>query len=472
MIHKLRRKFILVAMLSMFIVLAVIVGTLNVANFVSVTSSADKLLGMLVENGGQFPDVFMGRPVDFGDVNNPGFGDMRPGRDEMPDDWKQTDGGERPELPPGEPNGRNREKKWQDPSFSNETPYETRFFSVEYKPLEGDQYTAYTGRIAAVSENDAVEYAKNVIRKTQKTSKKKGYYGNYRYALSSDENGGRLVVFLDVTKEMNNFHKVLRYSIILSFVGLFAVFILVWFFSKKVFRPVEESDRKQKRFITDASHELKTPLTIISANVEVLEMESEENEWSKSIKHQVDRMTGLVEQMVTLSRLDESSELEMSDFSLSDAVRETAEAYAAVAERNSQELVIDVREGIAFRGDERKIRQMVGLLVENATKYATAPDGHGEKTAEKESGGAVIKVRLSAKGKKNKITVWNTVSGMEAGNKDQFFERFYRPDESRNSKKGGSGIGLSIVKSIAEAHKGKVSASSADGKSIQFDVVI
>ena len=183
-------------------------------------------------------------------------------------------------------------------------------------------------------------------------------------------------------------------------------------------------------------------------------------------------MTGLVEQMVTLSRLDESSELEMSDFSLSDAVRETAEAYAAVAERNSQELVIDVREGIAFRGDERKIRQMVGLLVENATKYATAPDGHGEKTAEKEFGGAVIKVTFSAKGKKNKITVWNTVSGMEAGNKDQFFERFYRPDESRNSKKGGSGIGLSIVKSIAEAHKGKVSASSADGKSIQFDVVI
>ena len=465
MIHKLRRKFILVAMLSMFAVLAVIVGALNVANYCSMTSSADNLLEIIVENGGTFPEFFMGRRVEFGEKNRPEFEDMpdfdeRPKREEFPDFDKNPDPGEASR--PGK-EGKKDDEKWEDRSFSNETPYMTRFFSVEYSPFEEEQYTAYTGQIASVSEQDAVIYAKTVITRFQRYAKMKGFYGNYRYVVKPDENGGRLVVFLDVSKEKQSFVSVLFYSLILSGIGLLAVFILVWFFSKKVFKPVEESDRKQKQFITDASHELKTPLTIISANVEILEMESEESEWSKSIKHQVERMTSLVEQMVTLSRLDENNELEMTDFSLSDAVEDTADTYRTVAERNNQKMILDVKEGITMHGDETKIRQMVGLLVENATKYATPCEGE-------ECG--VIKVTLLNRGKKNKLTVWNTLSSTETGNKDRLFERFYRPDESRNSKKGGSGIGLSIVKSIAEAHKGKVHAVSEDTHSIQFEVII
>ena len=456
MIKKLRRQFILVTMMSTFAVLAVIIGALNIANYISMNASADALLDILVENDGQFPDFFMGRRVEFGEQERR----TPPGRD----------GEEQPPELPGEndkfradedDNGQFFGKRRQD--FSNETPYETRFFTVKYSATADEQYSLYLGRIASVSEDDAKQYAQSVIRTFQKIGKMRGFYGNYRYRIKPDENGGRLVVFLDLSKEKNNYYKVLRYSLILSGVGLLAVFVLVWFFSKKVFKPVEESDRKQKRFITDASHELKTPLTIISANVEVMEMESEESEWSQSIKKQVKRMTGLVEQMVTLSRLDESSELEMADFSLSDAVRETAEAYLPVTERNNQEFVMDVKEGIRYHGDEKKIRQMIGLLIENATKYTVAPEGSEKGT---------IKVSLQGKGKKNRITVWNTTEAMEAGSKEQLFERFYRPDESRNSKKGGSGIGLSIVKSIAEAHKGKVSATSPDGKSMQFEVIL
>ena len=469
MIKKLRRQFILVTMLSTFAVLAVIIGALNIANYVSMNASADALLDILVENDGQFPDFFMGRRVEFGEQERrtpPGRdGEEQPpelpgnGDEQMPE--LPGDGNEQPPALPGDEKNQFFGERRQD--FSNETPYETRFFSVKYSATAEEQYSLYLGRIASVSEDDAKEYAQNVIRSFRKIGKMRGYYGNYRYRIKPDENGGRLVVFLDLSKERNNFYKVLRYSLILSGVGLLAVFVLVWFFSKKVFKPVEESDRKQKRFITDASHELKTPLTIISANVEVMEMESEESEWSRSIKKQVKRMTSLVEQMVTLSRLDESSELEMADFSLSDAVRETAEAYLPVTERNNQEYIIDVKEGIRYHGDEKKIRQMVGLLIENATKYTAVPEGCEKGT---------IKVSLQGKGKKNKITVWNTTEAMEAGNKEQLFERFYRPDESRNSKKGGSGIGLSIVKSIADAHKGKVSAASPDGKSMQFEVIL
>lgn len=447
MIRKLRRKFILVAMLSMFAVLAVIIGVLNIANYISMNRKADTLLDILTENGGLFPEVFMGREVNFEDKEN---------REPPPDFPKD---GRKEQKPSKDDINKNdvRQKL-----FSTETPYETRFFSVFYSPSGEQSFLAYTGRIASITNEEAVTFAAELIDKYGQMEKKRGYYGNYRYTVSRNENGDNLAVFLDMTEERRSFRNVLLYSVIISAAGLLAVFGLVWFFSKKVFKPVEESDRKQKRFITDASHELKTPLTIISANTDVLEMESGENEWTKSIGNQVRRMSGLVEQMVTLSRLDESSELEMLDFSLSEAVSDTARAYSAVAERNGQELVLDVKDGINIKGDEKKIRQMVGLLVENATKYSSAPEG--EKP--------VIRVSLEQKGKKKLITVWNTVKEMEAGNKDRYFERFYRPDESRNSKQGGSGIGLSIVKSVAEAHKGKVGAVSKDGKSIQFEVLL
>ncbi len=439
MIRRLRRQFILVAMLSTLAVLTVIIGVLNAANYISMNRKADMMLDLLAENGGMFPAVFMGKEVDFGEL-------------------------EERRVPPD--NGKNKkpgaEKHIKDRNlFSSETPYETRFFSVF---SSSDQtFMAYTGRIASVSEEDAVMIARSVIQKYGSKDRYRGNYGNFRYVLSKEETGGYLAVFLDMTQEIKSFRTVLLYSIIISCVGLMAVFFLVCFFSKKVFKPVEESDRKQKQFITDASHELKTPLTIISANVDVLEMESEENEWSKSIKNQVKRMSGLVEQMVTLSRLDESKSLEMNDFSLSDAILDTAQAYLPVAERNAQEMTLDIPEEIIYKGDEKQIRQMVGLLVENATKYTLPPKG--------EDKGRIL-VKLSLKGKKKIITVWNTVEETQIGSKERYFERFYRPDESRNSKQGGSGIGLSIVKSIAEAHKGKVSAESSDGKSIQFEVTL
>ena len=211
MIHKLRRKFILVAMLSMFAVLAVIVGALNVANYCSMTSSADNLLEIIVENGGTFPEFFMGRRVDFGEKNRPEFEDMpdfdeRPEREEFPDFDKNPDPGEASR--PGK-EGKKDDEKWEDRSFSNETPYMTRFFSVEYSPFEEEQYTAYTGQIASVSEQDAAIYAKTVITRFQRYAKMKGFYGNYRYVVKPDENGGRLVVFLDVSKEKQSFKSVL-----------------------------------------------------------------------------------------------------------------------------------------------------------------------------------------------------------------------------------------------------------------------
>ena len=455
MIKKLRKKFITVTMLSTLAVLIVIIGGLNLANYISMNNRADGLLDLIVDNGGTFPDFFMGKRVVFEEMEK--TGGERP---EMPDGEKP------PELP-----GKQQEKRFErEEMFTGETPYETRFFTVKYNPFFESQYSAYTGRIASVSDDEAILCGKSVLRKFQRFAKSRGYYSNYRYRINPDEDGGRLVVFIDMSKELKSFKTVRNLSLILSGVGLLAVFVLVWFFSKKVFAPVEESDRKQKQFITDASHELKTPLTIISANVEVIEMESEESKWSKSIKHQVERMSTLVNRMVTLSKLDENRELEFVDFSLSEAVRETADAYVPVAARNGQELTVEIEDEIRINADESLIRQMTGLLLDNATKYCEAPKEEGGRN-DKSSNGK-IRLTLKQKGKKRILSVYNTVSETEIGSKNQYFERFYRPDESRNSNKGGSGIGLAVVKSIAEAHHGSVEAYSKDGKSIRFDVIL
>lgn len=183
------------------------------------------------------------------------------------------------------------------------------------------------------------------------------------------------------------------------------------FWSKKIFRPVAESYDKQKRFITDACHEIKTPLTIIDANTEVIEMMSGESEWTKNTRDQVKRLTSLTNQMVALSRLDENS-----------------------------------------------IRQLISILVDNAMKYAAMDAG--------------VDVSLKRDGCKICFVLRNLTDGMKSGDQKVLFERFYRPDSSRNSETGGSGIGLSLTKSIVESHKGKITAVCDEKGYITFKIIM
>ena len=248
-------------------------------------------------------------------------------------------------------------------------------------------------------------------------------------------------------------------SIGISLIGLFIVFLLVCFFSKAVTKPMAESYEKQKRFITDASHEIKTPLTIIDANTEILEMTHGENEWTESIRKQIGRLTSLTEKLVFLSRMDEeNSKLEMEVFNISDAITDTAMPFKAVAAAKGKTLEINVLSDISYCGNETTIRQIVSLLLDNAVKYS--------------SENSLIKVDFCVSGKSKVLTVWNSVDKIEQGKLDYLFERFYRIDKSRNSKTGGFGIGLSVVQAIVTAHKGKISAKSEDGKSITFVITL
>lgn len=399
MILKLRKKFILIAMLSTLIVLSIIIGTLNIVNYMNMVNDVDAILDVLAENNASFPDISKESDIEISK------------------------------------------------SINEETPFDTRYFSVS---VSSDLVvnTIDTGKISSVDSSTAAKYALTVINK----NRTRGYYKNYRY-LVVEEDDDYTVIFVNQGQELSSFRLLAFSSISISIIGFLTVSILIIIFSKRVFMPVEESYRKQKQFITDASHELKTPITIISANMDVLEIENDENNWTKSIRHQLKRLSSLIEQMVTLTRIDEMNELTtISEFSLSQLMLDTIDPFHEVAYSKNKELLVDIDDDCQYQGDKNMIKQMISLIMDNACKYSSE----------------MIHVSLKKTGKNFILEFYNTVESIPKGNLDQLFERFYRLDSSRNSNTGGSGIGLSIVKSIVEAHKGQVHASSEDGKSLKI----
>ena len=432
MLKTLRRKFIISAMAAFTVVLLLILAVINTMNFIGVRANLVTRLDMVcsvIENKGELQI------------------------DEKPELLPEED------VPPPEnenggqtPADTRRGNKFSffsiGKDLSKEAEFDSRFFTVTLSP-EGEVTDVYTGRIAAVDEATAALLAKEAAEK----GKTKGITGEYMYKTAACENGGLKYTFLDCSRELDAFYSFLTASALTALGGLSAVFVLLTLFSGAIIRPVAESYEKQKRFITDASHELKTPLAVINAANEVTEMESGETEWTRSIAKQISRLTSLTDKLVMLSRMDEESyKPTTARFDLSAAVLETAQSFEAVAQHKNKRYEIDVEPGISFDGDENALRQLVSLLVDNAMKYSDE--------------GGFIGVSLKRSGKNTALRVTNTVEKIKKGNNEVLFERFYRADASRNSATGGHGIGLSVAKAIVLAHKGKITVVSPDGKSL------
>lgn len=398
MIRVLRRRLIAVSMLSLLTVLAIIVTAVNVINYQQVAQEADGVLAMLAEGDGRFP------------VAEPGgkpMGDRSPNK--------------RPQLSP-------------------EMPYETRFFTVLLHS-DGTVLSSELSHIAAVDEQAATQMATKVVSGTRRS----GYHGNYRYTVV-DRVDGTLVIFLDCTRSLSHFRDFLGISCLIAVIGLAAVFLLIWLLSGRIVKPLLQAHEKQRQFITDAGHEIKTPITIIDADAELLEMELGDNEWLQDIRQQVKRLGDLTGDLIFLSRMDEEQKkLQVIDFPLSDVVSETAGSFQAPAKREGKVLTLTVEPMLTLCGDEKSIRQLVSILMDNAVKYT-------------DEGGS-IDLTLRLQGKTAVLTVSNTCCGMTTAETDKLFDRFYRTDRSRNSSTGGYGIGLSIAKAVVNAHKGKITAA-------------
>lgn len=416
MIRRLRRKFILACMVSLALVLAVILGGVNLMSYHKMVTDADAILALLDANGGNFP-------------KNRGAEGTRP------------DGEPPARKNPFDPGG-----------ISPETPYESRFFSV-LLDADGQSLQVDTGQVVAVDEAAAVEYAQKVWA----SGRRSGFLEYYRYLVCEEEQG-TLIVFLDCGRSLSTFLSTLLTSVLLALLGLLAVLVLLLILSKHIVRPVAESYEKQKQFITDAGHELKTPITIIGADADLAEMECGENQWIADIRRQAQRLTRLTNDLIYLSRMEEEQpKLQPIEFPLSDVAEEMAQSFQALAKSQGKELLLRIQPMLSFTGDEKAIRQLLSILLDNALKYS--------------ADSAPLTLKLEKQGRTILLTVSNPVAQpMEQDKLSHLFDRFYRTDQSRNSETGGYGLGLSIARSIVLAHKGKIRAESPDGRTLTIAV--
>lgn len=275
-----------------------------------------------------------------------------------------------------------------------------------------------------------------------KVGKTSGFIGSYRF-LKVESNVGNLILFLNCQRELDSFESFLKNSILISFVVIVSVLILVILVSKKVIAPIQETYIKQKQFITGASHELKTPLAIISSNADVLEMEHGDSKWTNNIHNQVERLSSLVNSLVVFSRMEEKDSVERAQFNLTEALKSRIEDFNELANFQKKYIAIDIDSGLNYYGEKDSIVQLMDILLENSIKYA--PENSDILVSlEKNRKYAILKVSNKADVKK--------------GDLSKVFDRFYRLDESRNSNIKGYGIGLSMAQLIAEKHRETIRA--------------
>lgn len=335
--------------------------------------------------------------------------------------------------------------------FTEETPYSTRYFVLRYDD-EGVLSDAGLDNIASITEEDVPEYLEFAVSEGEGT----GYYNGYQYKILRAGEGRHMAIFLDCYQERRSVYTLAFLSFAITLVCIGLVYVIVLLSSKKAIAPMLKNAQRQKQFITDASHELKTPITVIATSLTVLEMEVGKQKWIDKAMAQTEKLKALVNSLVTLARMDEEeSPLKFADFDAGCAISETAESFVDFAQSKGFSLVLDIDDKLSYRGDEYAIRQLVSILLDNAIKYA-APGS--------EISFSLKKSRVFAKG--ICIRTQNSCENLDTDKLDKLFDRFYRSDESRDGK--GFGIGLSIARSIAEGHRGKITASSPSENVIVF----
>ena len=400
MIRRLRKRFIRIATLAVTAVLLVLCLSVNIANYISVDSGLTNVLNVISDNQGTMPPMPHGQP------------------------------------PEGRPDGQ----------LTKETPFSTRYFVLRYDG-DGDLIKADLDKIAAVTEDDVGEYLSLALEHGEGY----GYARGYKYRVVYNGEDRWMAIFLDDYQEMRSVREIALVSLAAMAGCVALVYVIVVLCSRRAIDRVVQASKRQKQFVTDASHELKTPITVIATSLKVLEMETGKQKWIDKAQTQTEKLTELVNSLVTLSRMDEEkTPLHFAPFAVSDAVRETAESFRDFAESNGHALRLEIAPELAFSGDEYAIRQLVSILLDNVVKYAA------------EGTGIAFSLEKTKKGVlRSSVNVSRTPLAPEE--LDKLFDRFYRADPARSGT-GGFGIGLSIARSIAEGHKGGIRASLEDGK--------
>ncbi len=419
--RRLRTKFIALSVASFTVVMVIIIIAINVITAVKIDSHNNNILTALSENGGDFPQKEEYEKYDFD-----GF------------------------------------------AFGSEMPYSTRYFAV-ITDMFGKVVDVRMRHIASVTRDEAVKMALGVLpghrsayrdvnetaeTLTAEVGSNQRKKNDFCYIVSFCGDG-YIAVFLDVARDNYIKSTLMVASVTAGVISVLLVSAAVSLLSGTAIRPFVKTVEAQKRFVADVSHELKTPIAIISADTEVLELDVPENEWLVSIKHQVKRMNSLVSDMLTLVRAEDPSSLRnIEDIDLSAAVDEITYSMRSLAEEKGRHFETYIESGITVRGEYDKIYELLSILFENMIKHSV-----GDKlivSLEKSGRDAVIKTR-------------NACGQIDSP--ERLFDRFYRADASRERSSGGFGIGLSVAKAVAEAHGGKINAQVCDGY-ITFTVTL
>lgn len=433
MLKKLSLRFSAAAIMALLVIELLMLGLINGLNFSRALNQADEALDMLIKNDGKIPyhakedyTTRRERPP----VSNDN--EMHP-----PEDWES-------DREPG--------RMFNDKRTDTEQKFIIRFFSAKIDS-SGKVTTLDTGHIATISSDTAQKYALDVYS----SGGERAFYNGmeFRYAVKKQSDGSTLVVFYDFGTGVSAAIMTAKISAGIA-LGLLVVFsVIIILVSKRVVSPVVSNYEKQRRFITDAGHELKTPLAIIRANTEVLEMTGGENEWTRSTINQTDRLSELLGQMLMLAKSSESQRVSFTDVDISAMANEFADDFSILCMSKGKPLEADIAEGAVVFGDEKMLKMLISTLLENAVKY-----GMEDKP---------IELRLSVSSKQVRLSVSNLCADPPQGDTEQLFDRFYRGDSSRTRETGGSGIGLSIAKTVTDAHKGRISCT-VEGERVTFKV--
>lgn len=394
MIKKLRRRFIGISLFSMFLVLFLILGITNLVSISHFEARTNEILDVLGKNNGFFPET-----------DNPAI---------------------------------------------EEEIHSTRYFTVSLN--DSGILLVDTTNIVRVTSDEAIEIA----QKQYQNGVMEGSVNSFAFRGYQNESGATLYVFLDVQKSIDTLTTLFANSLIIGVSGVILFALVLYVFSRIAFKPVAESYKKQKLFITNASHELKTPLAVINANNEIIEMEHGEDEWTKSTKKQIAGMNELIKRLITLSKIDEDRKQDFHTVNVSDILLNLKNSFKSLELTMNKPLQVHIEDNLTLEGNEKELTELFSVLIENALKYANVNEP--------------IKIELVRKKKYIMFTLTNGSSNFEAGKINYLFERFYRNDNDSN--KSGFGIGLSIAKAIVENHKGKISAECIDGKEIKFTVLL
>lgn len=311
-------------------------------------------------------------------------------------------------------------------------------FSIAKVDNKGRIIKAYRDD-SLIADQDALQI--KVIEALGK-GKSSGFIGSYRF-LKVETDVGNLILFLNCQRELDSYESFVKNSVLISIGVIISVLVLIILVSKRVIAPIQETYLKQKQFITGASHELKTPLAIISSNADVLEMMNGDSKWTTNIHNQVDRLTSLVNSLVVFSRMEEKDTVERTNFDLTETLKSRIEDFDELANFQKKYIVTDIDENLNYYGEKESIIQLMDILLENAIKYAPEDSN--------------IWVKLNKNRKYATLKVSNKANVVK-GDLSKVFDRFYRLDESRNSAIKGYGIGLSMAQLIAEKHKETIQA--------------